>query len=73
MELWGSMHYIAGKGKPFNKSSNYSAQENDVDLEFSTMLAWTQENVWNQVLLDRGINGYVVWTGLKIILPDVVC
>ena len=29
------------------------------------MPVWTQENVWNRVLLERGTNWLVVWTGLK--------
>ena len=29
------------------------------------MLVWTQENVWNRVLLERGTKLFIVWTGLK--------
>ena len=29
------------------------------------MLVWTQENVWNRVLLERGTNPLVGWIGYK--------
>ena len=34
----------------------YSAHAGDVK-QFSTMLVWMQENVWNRVLLERGTTG----------------
>ena len=29
------------------------------------MLVWTQENIWNQVWLERGTNLFIVRTGLN--------
>ena len=51
--------FLRGRGKPINQPTQVMWSG------FSTMLVWTQENVWNWVLLERGTNLFVVWTGLK--------
>ena len=49
---------IQGRGKPIIQPMQVMWSR------FSTMPVWTQEKFWNRVLLERGTNPFVVWTGL---------
>ena len=52
---------IRGRGKPIIQPTQV------IWCRFSTMLVWTQENIWNRVLLERCPNPFVVWKRALVI------